>query len=237
MSKQIMRKENFHIREEAQNLMEMMVFDELDSIEFVNWAVNSLSSGYESESLIIWAGLDKSDTEERKEYFIKSLEELGVELIEIKSESIIDMAFHISKSVIKKQISEISGLGKMLLICRESNYDEKYMNFYQIRDDVDLISDGYTSNYIIDLTNENLREKLRMEFVKFLEYNHGLKFRNMLCEMSNKQLIEIGYVEPNIYSNETLKIIVNIIEQRKLSEMEINEIIEELKRERGNMNK
>ena len=50
-----------------------------DSKNLVDWAVNVLTLGYESENLVILAGLDFDTTEIREKYFWKSVEDLQID--------------------------------------------------------------------------------------------------------------------------------------------------------------
>lgn len=220
-----MKTVKFNIKDEAQKLLGMMVFDELDSKQFVNWAVNSISNGYESESLLILAGLDVSDTEERKEYFRSSLKELNIELKEEKFEILEDLAKHVSKSVLDNQLSSKSGLIKMLFICGESKYDNSFVDFYNINEDINLISDGFSTQYINDLNESNKDEKIKREFAKYLEQNHKPELRNWINNKSIEQLIEIQQFDTNIFSNNTLIIVEQTMRERNITTKEKEEII------------
>ena len=46
---------------------------QFDSKKLVDWAVKVLELGYESENLFVLAGLDNDPTEERENYFWKSI--------------------------------------------------------------------------------------------------------------------------------------------------------------------
>lgn len=224
----IVDKKDFNIKEEAQKLLGMMIFDELDSKEFVNWAVNSIMNGFNSESLIILAGLDISDTEERTEYFRKSLDELNIVLKEEKLELLKELAIHTSFAAINNQLSSLSALRKMPFICGKANYDGKYISFYEINDDIGIISDGFKPNYILDLNKNNIAEKLNIEFVKFLEENDGINFRKTLKNKSDNQLIEIKYFEKKSYSKASIHIIDDLLSERRLTnnhQLELKKII------------
>jgi hypothetical protein len=228
-----MKTVKFNIRDEAQKLLGMMVFDELDSKQFVNWAVNSISNGYETESLLILAGLDVSDTEERKEYFRSSLKELNIELKEDKFEILEDLAKHVSKSVLDNQLSSISGLIKMLFICGESKYENSFADFYNINEDINLMSDGFSTHYIKDLNESNKDEKIKREFAKYLEQNHKPEFRNWINNKSIEQLIEMQQFDTNIYSKDTLIIVEQIIREINITKEEKEEIIKRITEERS----
>ncbi len=224
----------FNIKDEAQKLLGMMVFDELDSKQFVNWAVNSISNGYESESLLILAGLDVSDTEERKEYFRSSLKELNIELKEEKFEILEDLAKHVSKSVLDNQLSSMSGLIKMLFICGESKYNNSFADFYNINEDISLMSDGFSTHYIKDLNNTNKEEKIKREFSKYLEQNHKVELRSWINNKSIEQLIEIQQFDNNIFSKDTLKTVEQLIGKKNITTEEKEKIIKRITEARSN---
>lgn len=55
-------------------------FTTYDTKILVNWAVDVLTLGFSSENLYILAGLDYDSSDIREKYFLKSLEDLHLEI-------------------------------------------------------------------------------------------------------------------------------------------------------------
>ena len=136
----------------------------------VEWAVNAIELGYDSESLIILAGLDYDSTEEREKYFWQSIEELKLDVKKEEHELIIDYAKYVSNAVLDKLISPISGLKKMNVICRSTEYDSKYIQFYELEEDLEYLNYGeHPPIYNPKITIKDADEFIVREFELFLE--------------------------------------------------------------------
>jgi hypothetical protein len=158
------------IREEACIVLGQMYLQEFDSKKMVEWAVHALQAGYDSESLAILAGLDYDTTEERIEYFWKSVQELNLDIQKEKFEYIQDYAVYVAKAVGQGLLSPESGLQKMLEICRATNYDAPYISFYDLAEDLDLIKSGaHLPIFNPGITRENARDFIKKAFEAFLQ--------------------------------------------------------------------
>ncbi len=62
-----------NVKEETYKLLAQRLLTYFDSKKFVDWAMILLQNGYESESLIILAGLDNDTTEVREKYFWQTI--------------------------------------------------------------------------------------------------------------------------------------------------------------------
>ncbi|MDR1847591.1 MAG: hypothetical protein LBR17_05690 [Bacteroidales bacterium] len=140
-----------------------------DSKKLVDWALEVLQQGYESENLYILAGLDNDSTEEREKFFEKSLEDLNMEYPKTEEEHLKFYAVYIAEQVVKKEIDVITGLRKMYEIAVKSQYNELYMYFYSLEDEVNLLLNGFGSLFISDLTLENYKDYVFEAFELFLE--------------------------------------------------------------------
>ena len=143
-----------------------------NSQKYVDWAVNLLENGFESESLVILAGLDSYSTEEKEKYFWESIKELGISIEKSDSESIDFYANFVAKQVIESKISPMIGLMKMLDIVRATDYSSKYIQFDFLDEDIDYLKYSGTTIFYTDLTLENKDEFIKEEFRLFLEMNH-----------------------------------------------------------------
>ncbi len=158
-----------NVQEETYKILAQRLFLYFDSKKLVDWAVMMLENNYESESLIILAGLDSDSTEEREKYFWKSLGELDLDVNKEDIELIDNYAIYIAESVVNGKISPKDGLSIMQNIIQSSDYSEKYFKFYEINEDLDYLK--YDNNTIFnnDLSLENLDSYIIKEFELFLE--------------------------------------------------------------------
>lgn len=158
------------IQEEVYKILGQRLLNEFDSKKLVEWAVNVMKLGYDSESLIILAGLDYESTEEREEYFWKSVEELNLNIKREESELVNDYAKYVANAVVNMQLSPKSGLNTMYNIYLSTGYDSKYIQFYELDEDLnDLNYAEYTPIYNQGITKENADKFIIREFKLFLE--------------------------------------------------------------------
>ena len=72
-------KTSIELQEITNYLLGKQIITYIDSSEYVDWAVQVLEYGSDSENIRILAGLNYSDTEERIKYFQKSLNDLNIQ--------------------------------------------------------------------------------------------------------------------------------------------------------------
>ena len=142
----------------------------LDSQRYVDWAVTLLENGYESESLVILAGLDFHETEEIEKYFWKSVEELNIEIEKIDFEDIENYAIFVAKQVVEERISPEVGFNRMLDIVRATDYSPEYMQFYYLDEDLDYLKYSETAMFNRGLTLGNKDEYIKKEFKTFYNF-------------------------------------------------------------------
>jgi hypothetical protein len=159
-----------NLQEEIYRILGQRLLDEFNSIKLVEWAVNAMKMGYDSESLVILAGLDYESTEEREEYFWKSIKELNLDIQTEESELISYYANYVACEVLNRSISPLSGLKKMNALCQTTEYDSKYIQFYEISEDLDYLNYGsHPPIYNQGITKENTEQFIIREFELFLE--------------------------------------------------------------------
>jgi len=142
-----------------------------DSQKYVDWAVVLLENGFESESLIILAGLDSYPTEEKEKYFWESIRELDIKIEKNDSELIDYYTDFIAKQVIEDKLNPMVGLSKMLDIVRTTDYSSQYIQFVLLDEDIDYLNYYQTTIFNTGLTLNNKEEFVKDEFRLFLEMN------------------------------------------------------------------
>ncbi|MCS4226921.1 hypothetical protein [Sphingobacterium sp. BIGb0165] len=140
-----------------------------ESKHLVTWAVNVLTLGYESDNLYILAGLDNASTEEREIYFWKSIADLKLNIEKSEEDLMENYALTIAKKALKKEVSIEYAFGQILKIVSASEYDYRYIAFYEIDEDLDYLKYDNSTLFNTGLTLENSKEFILEEMKIFVE--------------------------------------------------------------------
>jgi hypothetical protein len=158
-----------NVIEETQILLAKKLFFGFDSQKYVDWAIDLLYADFESESLIILAGLNGYDTEEKEEYFWKSIEELQIDIKKSDYELIENYALFTARQVVENKLKVLDGLHIMLDIVRATDYDAKYRQFSDIDEDIDYLNEFDHTVFNSGLRKDNIEEYVKSEFELFIE--------------------------------------------------------------------
>ncbi|WP_145856012.1 hypothetical protein [Pedobacter suwonensis] len=120
--------------------------------------------GYETENLLILAGLDFDSTAEREYYFWKSIEDLKINVEKTEEELLEKYALAIANSAIDKKISIEYAFQQMNKIVSASGYNSKYMAFYEINEDLDYLKYENKTIFNPGLTIENANDFIFEQF-------------------------------------------------------------------------
>lgn len=140
-----------------------------ESKHLVAWAVNVLTLGYESDNLYVLAGLDYASTEEREIYFWKSIADLKLDIEKSEEDLIENYALTIAKKAIRKEINIDYAFSQMLKIVSASEYNYRYIAFYEIDEDLNYLRYSNSTLYNTELTLENSKEFILEEMKIFVE--------------------------------------------------------------------
>lgn len=171
-------------------LLGKRIIHNVDSKKLVSWAVDILQLGFESENLFILAGLDNEDPEIREKYFFESIKDLNISLDKTDEELIDIYAERITTKVLNGEIEVEDGFKEMCVIASATSYDEKYLNFYMIEEDLDYLK--YTTNvlYLGDLSLENSENYILEEFQIFQKMRSinipKSEFEKYYCEQCDR---------------------------------------------------
>src|SRR5690606_18911800 len=127
------------LQELTLNILAERILTTFDSKKLVNWAVDVILLGYGSENLYVLAGLDFESTEEREKYFIESLKDLQIGIETDEEKLIENYAITLTKKVVEKVVDIDYGFKQMLKIVTASEYDQKYISFFEIEEDLDYL--------------------------------------------------------------------------------------------------
>lgn len=158
-----------NVQEETYRSLAQSLLSNADSSHLVDWAFKLLEKGYESESLLILAGLNNDTTQEREKYFWKSIEELKIDIKKPDLELIENYAIYIATEVCEERICPQDGLTRMQDVIKKTEYDSKYMQFYDLAEDIDYLDCCGETIFNIGLTQENKNQFIKAEFELFLE--------------------------------------------------------------------
>jgi hypothetical protein len=137
--------------------------------KFVDWAVDLLQKGFETENILILASMDNYPTEEIEGYFWKCVNDLNLKLKKSDFELFDDFAIYIANSVLKKEIKPKEGLKIMNYIVISSDYSIKYIPFLNLDEDLISLKNGYGTIFNSFGETDNIEEIIIEEFKLFLK--------------------------------------------------------------------
>lgn len=161
--------ERLNIQEETYKLLSQRLFSYFDSKKLVDWALMMMENGCDSNSLIILAGLDNDSTEVREQYFWQTIDELKLDVNKSDFDLIDHYAIYIGESVVNKKIAPKDGLSIMQEIVRTTYYSSKYIQFYELDEDLDYLKYDNRTIFNSELSLENADKFIIKEFELFLE--------------------------------------------------------------------
>lgn len=144
-----------------------------DSKILVDWAITLLENGFDSESLQILAGLDNEDSEIREKYFWKATKELNINIDKQEIDLINFYVDNLVDEVISGSVSPKYGLQMMCDVARKTDYNEKFMPFYMLDEDVDYLDYSGQSLTVNGLTKENTDQYIIDEFKLYKKLQAG----------------------------------------------------------------
>ena len=144
-----------------------------DSKVLVDWAVTLMQNGFDSESLVILAGLDNSDTEEREKYFWQSVNELNINVAKKEIDLISFYVDNLVDEVLSENIPPKFALRQMCEIAKKTDYSPKYMDFYLLDDEIDSIEYSGNAIFTNGLNKNNIDEFILNEFKLFKKVLNG----------------------------------------------------------------
>jgi len=143
--------------------------------DYVDWAVLALMDGFDTPSLVILAGLDLSPSNpgERNEYFRRSIQELGIDVLDSEDNILVKFSGLLCKGLLWGEIDPKDALSMLASYNNRTFYFEPLFNvWYSVDDEIDLINDGYLSIYKNDVNETNQNEyikKVAEQYIALLE--------------------------------------------------------------------
>lgn len=155
-----------NFKENTEELLIERLLKGFDHSRMVKWARVLLDSGRYAESLIILAGMENAVNEEIEKYFLRSIEELELNIPKDIRSQLQEYANDIALRVLKGEVSQDFGFLQMLKVAKVSDRDFRYSGFSEIEEDLDNLFYGRKTKRDA-LTLENQKAYIREEFKLF----------------------------------------------------------------------
>ncbi|QQL44623.1 hypothetical protein [Sulfuriroseicoccus oceanibius] len=115
-------------------LLAMSVLGTIKTKDIVDWAVESMVAGLDSDSLRILAGFDEADSIfELGEYFSKVKSELDLREPQ-KDEAIRIFSVHLAKAILEEDSDYVRLVSQISELCSANDYPECLMEWYWLDD-------------------------------------------------------------------------------------------------------
>jgi RNase P subunit RPR2 len=156
---------------ETYNILGQRLLSKFDSKSYVDWAIKLMANGYESDSLLILAGLDNDSTEDREKYFFASLDELEIKNEKSELELIDGYVIELARQVVRHKFEPRKALSIMLDVISRTDYLDKYLHFYDIDEDIYFVTNRDSPLINQELNKDNIDDFIINEFKIFLDTN------------------------------------------------------------------
>ena len=138
------------------------------SQELVDWAVDALAAGYETEHLLMLAGADRDSREEKEAYFERAVRELAVPIPPANRTTLRTYASYLVQAGAEGTIGYRDALNQLLELYRLLDYEPRYLRLFELQEDLLTIDAGYPSLYSAHLSPDNAEQIVREAFAHFL---------------------------------------------------------------------
>ena len=135
------------------------------------WALEMMEKGTETPGIIQLAGEDLNmNFLEFNSLVCNIFQELGIDLS--NDDAYYQYALSIAHQVVKGEISSEKGFEILTSAAIDTGYHDAFMNFYYIKDDADLIRDGYSAFFCDgSMRKDNIEEWMFQYFEKLIKIN------------------------------------------------------------------
>ncbi len=155
-----------NFRDNTEELLIERLFRGFNHFRMVDWARTVLNSGSYAESVLILAGMEKATGEEIEKYFLRSIEELELNIPKDIRSQLQEYAHRVALGVLRGELCQDYGFLQMLKVAKVSDRDFRYSGFSDIEEDLDNLFYGRETKRE-GLTLENQKAYIREEFRLF----------------------------------------------------------------------
>jgi len=133
---------------------------------WVDWAVDMLMAGFDTENLAILAGeFEPYDQFQLQDLTTKILDELHLDHSE-KEKTIENYVYYLIVKALNGEIETMKALRKLKDLCIELNYNESYTVFYYLYFAKDKLLTSNQQWYIKDLDRTNIDAEIEKNLIK-----------------------------------------------------------------------
>ena len=183
------------IQEQTYYVIADRVIGKSDSKIYVDWAVDMISKGQETDNILILAGLDDSDSEERERYLRECLNDLKIDYPSDRKTLIDFYSIFLAKNVVNGIVSPKTGLIKMNELIYEADYSNEFIDFQYLQEDIDYLKNSGQTIFNSGLRLKNIDRFIINEFQLFLD-KQKFKDKDLLKKAICKDCDSV--IEPEI---------------------------------------
>ena len=143
------------------------LFNEDIDQKWINWAMEMMEAGFETENLIVLAGISEPVNQfELQELTNKVLAELELDYSDQKL-VIKNYVYYLITNSINKPETYLETLKELKEICLDLDLDAEYMDFYLLYFAKDDLTEQEYQHYWDNATRENIDEIIAENFAKW----------------------------------------------------------------------
>jgi hypothetical protein len=131
-----------NFKENTGQLLVERLLKGFDPSRLVEWARHMLAEGAYTDSLIKLVTMEKSNKEEIEKYFLRSIEELDLNIPADLESQLQEYANDIARQVLNGEITVDYAFLQMLKVAKVSNKDFRFLGFSEIEEDLDNLFYG-----------------------------------------------------------------------------------------------
>jgi len=140
-----------------------------NSTDCVNWAVEELTTGSDSQHLRLLAALNPPLNDfEVKDYAIKALDELGIQ-VPSGDEAVSAYARSLVNEIIIDRNKLRENLKKLFTLCHSNDYQEDLYDFYLLHCAVDDLDYGDVQHYWEGANKDNIEDLIVYKCIEFAQ--------------------------------------------------------------------
>ena len=151
-------------------LLAQRLLPDFDTRRLVNWAVEAIADGYETESLSVLASMDGDGTPARDQCFRAAVRELRLSTDAEPQRLLRSYATYLARQVTNGRMASLTALKDLEKIYAASDYDSRYQPFYLLAEDLASLRAGRTAILTRDLHIDNVDNVIAGACAEFLEW-------------------------------------------------------------------
>lgn len=139
-----------------------------ESVEaWIDWALEMMEAGFETEHLILLAGLSEDVNRFQLDEIIKNtLKELSLDAIP-EEEIVYGYVYYVIDQALSSKMSTKAVLGTLRDLCRDRDYDKKLFNFYSLSYAKQELEEAGVQFYWDGANNDNMDTIINTEFLEW----------------------------------------------------------------------